>query len=197
MMRPVAHTLLAMTILLGGCAASTQRTVSPYETPGEVDRNTRRAEELTRRAAGLLPAKPKEAEALLRQALAADLYHGPAHNNLGVAMLLQDRTYEAAHEFEWARKLLPGHPDPRVNLALVFESAGRIDKALEFYETALEVYPNHLPAIMGIVRLQVRHAREDDRTEEYLEEIAMRAEDESWRKLARRLLATRVAPEGG
>jgi len=112
-------------------------------------------------------------------------------------MLLQDRTYEAAHEFEWARKLLPGHPDPRVNLALVFESAGRIDKALEFYETALEVYPNHLPAIMGIVRLQVRHAREDDRTEEYLEEIAMRAEDESWRKLARRLLATRVAPEGG
>ena len=59
--------------------------------------------------------------------------------------LKQDKLYEAANEFEWAKKLLPGHPDPRVNLALVMERAGRNDEAFANYQAALEVWPNYLP----------------------------------------------------
>jgi len=49
-----------------------------------------------------------EAETLLRRALTADLYHGPAHNNLGVLYLTQGKLFEAAGEFEWARGELAG-----------------------------------------------------------------------------------------
>ena len=37
--------------------------------------------------------------------------------------------YDAAAEFEWARKLMPGHPDPRLNLAITLERAGREEGA--------------------------------------------------------------------
>src|SRR5690606_33130686 len=119
----------------------------------------------------------KKAEALLREALAADLYHGPAHNNLGVLYLQRGELYEAASEFEWARKLLPGHPDPRVNLALTLERAGRGEKAREAFEAALEVAPEYTPALQGLAKLRVRSGLRDERTRELLQEVALRGEN--------------------
>jgi len=57
---------------------------------------------LTHEAATLIDADPATAEKLLREALTADLYHGPAHNNLGVLYLKMSppKLYEAASEFE-------------------------------------------------------------------------------------------------
>ena len=173
MMRPIGTTsliLVTLTLLLGGCVG---RTGSPYQTPRELNRNALKAQELTQQAADLMDSDPEAAERLLREALTADLYHGPAHNNLGVLYLEQDKLYEAANEFEWARKLMPGHPDPRMNLALTLERAGRIDEALDTYETALEVYPNHLPTLQALVRLQLRYNRADGRTAKMLKEIAL------------------------
>jgi tetratricopeptide (TPR) repeat protein len=178
-MRTLAPVLL---ILLIGCGP---RAVSPYRTPADADRNSLRAQELTQQAAEVAGTDPVRAEELLREALAADLYHGPAHNNLGVLYLEQEKLYEAANEFEWARKLMPGHPDPRMNLALTLERAGRVDEALATYATALEVYPNHLPTLQAMTRLQIRSGRTDDQTAEQLAEIALRGEDDEWRDWAR------------
>jgi Flp pilus assembly protein TadD len=105
-------------------------------------------------------------------------------------MLQQGKYYEAANEFEWARKLMPGHPDPRMNLALTLEKAGRVDEALATYGTALEVYPNHIPTIQALTRLQIRHNRADDRTAAMLSEIALAGESEQWREWAQRRLIT-------
>ncbi len=165
-----------------GCARPIN---SPYQTPHEGARNPLRAQELTQQAAELLDDDTEKAELRLREALSADLYHGPAHNNLGVLYLTQSKLYEAANEFEWARKLMPGHPDPRMNLALTLERAGRIDEALATYSTALEVYPNHLPTIQALARLQLHHRRPDDRTPGFLKEIALRGEPQ-WQAWARR-----------
>lgn len=88
-----------------------------------------------------------QAESHLRQAIAADLYHGPAHNNLGVILLERGQLYEAAEEFEWARRLLPGHPEPRVNLAIALERGGRGADAFAAATTAIEVRPGHLGAM--------------------------------------------------
>jgi len=126
--------------------------VGPYLPPTEVVRETTKAEKLSREAADLIESNPEKAEALLREALTADLFYGPAHNNLGVVFLKQERLYEAAQEFEWARKLLPGNPDPRLNLALVMETAGRFDDAFEAYEAALAVAPEHVPTLQGLAR---------------------------------------------
>lgn len=185
----LATLALPMLGTLTGCNASGTRSGSAYSTPTEGLRDTAKAERLNREAADLIDTKPERAKTLLREALTADLYCGPAHNNLGVLYLAQGKLYEAANEFEWARKLLPGHPDPRLNLALVFESAGRYDQAVAMYTAALEVYPEHLPTAQALTRLQVRSGRTDDRTPGLLEIVALRSEDPAWRDWARLQLA--------
>jgi tetratricopeptide (TPR) repeat protein len=150
---------------ISGCATSSR---SVYEPLSEGARNPLEAQRLTLKAADLMLTDPQRAERYLRSALSSDLYHGPAHNNLGVLFLNEGKLYEAANEFEWARKLMPGHPDPRLNLAL----------------TALEVFPGHIPTMQAIARLQVRFDRTDDRIDSFLREIALRGETPHWRQWA-------------
>lgn len=189
MRTPRPHTVIAVisltsaTLVGPGCA--TTRSSGPYAPLDESLRDTAKAQRLNHEAAPLIHSNPAKAEKLLREAITADLYFGPAHNNLGAIYLAQGRLYEAAGEFEWARKLMPGHPDPRLNLALVLEKAGRTDQAMETYATALEVYPGHIQSIQALARLQVRSGRTDERTVEFLDEIAMRGETEEWRTWAR------------
>jgi Flp pilus assembly protein TadD len=196
---------IALAAAVAGCAPQ-KVSSSPYATQPEVDRNATRAEQLTRRAVEVMDASTadnarendakaetllREAEALLREALAADLYHGPAHNNLGVVFLRQGKLYEAANEFEWARKLMPGNPDPRFNLALTLERAVRVDEALAMYATALEVQAEHLPSMQGLARLQIRQRKTDARTDGLLREIAFRGSSAEWRSWAQGELARR------
>jgi Tfp pilus assembly protein PilF len=189
-----------LTVLLGAClagflggACTSDPPIGPYSPPSEADRETSRAEQLNREAADLMSSEPERAETILREALTADLFFGPAHNNLGVLFLKQDKLYEAANEFEWAKKLLPGHPDPRVNLALVMERAGRSEEAFASYEAALEVWPNYLPALQGLASLTLRVGNRDDpRLPAWLSEISLRANDE-WQRWARCQMTRRGA----
>jgi tetratricopeptide (TPR) repeat protein len=174
---------LAGLALLAGC--KTQGTVGPYQVPAEAERATSVAEKLNREAADLIEKDPAKAEVLLRDALTKDLFYGPAHNNLGVVFLHQHKLYEAAHEFEWARKLLPGNPDPRVNLALTLESAGRLEEAFKTYETALEVAPEDLAAIEGLAGIAARTGRDEPRLQGWLEQIALGAAGADWAEWAR------------
>ena len=166
-----------------GCESGSR---SPYAADREVTRNPELARELNAKATQAMKDNPAEAERLLRDALTADLYHGPAHNNLGILLLARGDLYEAAGEFEWARKLMPGHPDPRVNLALALERGGQINEALIAYDAALEVYPNYLPALQGKSMLQVANGLVDDSTRDAVEEIAMRG-DAEWREWAQKM----------
>ena len=172
---------LLLACLLGGCASAP---AGPYSPPTVAERNTVKAERLWREAADLIPEDLEDAEELLREALTADLFHGPAHNNLGVVFLKQEKLYEAAQEFEWAKKLMPGHPDPRVNLALVMEAAGKTNDALGAYASALEVRSEYIPAMQGMARLLIREGRDDDQLGPMLDEIALRSNDAAWRHWA-------------
>lgn len=184
------HVVLLATFvaLAPGCQSTGSR--SPYAQNDSIARNPTRAHELTQQALGFMADDLRRAEQILRDALVADLYHGPAHNNLGVIHLGRGELYEAASEFEWARKLMPGHPDPRLNLGLALERAGKIDDALNAYAAALDTMPGHLPSIQALARAQLRHNRQDDRTREMLEMIAFRS-SEQWRRWARTQLAIR------
>lgn len=187
----LAAVAAAATGLAPGCAAP--GSAGPYTPVSERERDPAASQRLAQEAATLLTSDPARAEALLREALNLDLYNGPAHNNLGALHLVQDRLYEAAGEFEWARKLMPGHPDPRLNLALTLEKAGRTDDALATYASALEVYPEHLPTMQALARLQLRAGRPDDRTRRMLAEVALRGETAEWRAWAR-LQGARLTP---
>ncbi len=191
MRRSLTTVVLAALASLTSCR--TQNTLGPYQVPSEADRATSVAEKLNREAADLVDSDPAKAESLLRDALTKDLFYGPAHNNLGVVFLHQQKLYEAAHEFEWARKLLPGNPDPRVNLALTLERAGRLEDAFKTYETALEVAPEDLSAIEGLASLAVRTRRDEPRLHGWFEQIALGATDAPWATWARMHLTARDA----
>ncbi|MBL8875389.1 MAG: tetratricopeptide repeat protein [Phycisphaerae bacterium] len=181
---PALTLLLA---LLAGCVHP--KTTDPYAPSSEAARDTQKAIALNNQAMPLMDRGDADsagrAEELLRQALAADLYFGPAHNNLGVLYLQRGKYYEAAGEFEWARRLLPGHPDPRVNLAMTLESAGRADEAIATYRTALEIYPDYAAAAQGLARLQLKTGKPDERTPALLRVVAMQGDTAEWREWAR------------
>ncbi|MFO0826728.1 MAG: tetratricopeptide repeat protein [Phycisphaerales bacterium] len=185
----VAWALGASLLAWTGC--SSQPKPGPYSTLDDGDRSTARAEALTRQAVEAMDKDQKEAERLLREALTADLWFGPAHNDLGVLCLRQGRLYEAANEFEWARKTMPGHPNPRFNLALTLERAGRADEAIAMYETALEVYPGHVQSEQALARLIRRSGIGNPRLDDYLRDVELRGETEEWREWARKTLALR------
>lgn len=175
--------VLTFILIVAGCKAN-QSSNSPYTATSQESRDPVTSQRLTQQATELLISNPGRAESLLRDALRADLYNGQAHNNLGALYLAQGKLYEAAGEFEWARKLLPGHPDPRLNLALTLEHAGRTDEAIATYATALEVYPEHIPTMQALTRLLLRTGKADDRTPHMLSEIALRGESQDWRTWA-------------
>lgn len=174
--------ILCVSACLAGCAS---KPTGPYAPAGEASRNPEKAEQLNQRAADLMDTDPEKAEKLLREALTCDLFNGAAHNNLGIILMERGLLFEAAGEFEWARKLLPGHPDPRMNLAYTLELAGRTDEAISTFRTALEVYPDHLPTMQALSRLQVRSGKQDAETPRMLKEVAMRGETPEWRDWAR------------
>lgn len=187
---------LAAASLLGGCAGAGG--ARPYSPQAESDRDGLKAQRLTQEAARLITTDPGRAESLLREALTADLYYGPAHNNLGVLYLKQSppKLYEASSEFEWSRKLMPGHPDPRMNLALTLEKAGRFDEAIATYRTALEVFPGHVPTLEALARLQLRSGKAGADTAEMLSTVALQGETDAWRRWAQ-LQHARLAPRTG
>lgn len=167
----------------GGCAAHRPSSSGPYTVLTADARDPQRARDLHARATAIWLKDPERAESLLREALAADLYHGPSHNNLGILLMQRGELYAAANEFEWARRLMPGHPDPRVNLALVLEHAGQTDLALASYENALEVFPQYLPALQGRAKILLARDGTSADVAEDLRTIALRG-DEQWREWA-------------
>ena len=173
--------VLAAAILAGGCRSASP---SPYVEQPPIRRDTQRAQELASKAIEVMVEDPQRAEQLLRDALAADLYHGPSHNNLGVLLLERGELYEAANEFEWARRLMPGHPDPRMNLALTLERAGRTDEAIAQYRRALEGQPGHRPTVQALTRLEVRAGRVDNETLQRLDTLSLEGVDQYWRRWA-------------
>jgi len=80
---------------------------------------------------------------------------------------------------------MPGHPDPKLNLAITLEQAGRGKEAIAEYTAALDVYPGYLPAIQGLARAAVRDGREEARLEGWLRRIALESTEPGWREWGR------------
>ena len=97
-------------IVLTGCASN--RAADPA---AEQRRNIARSRQLNARGMDS-STTPQDSIALFAAAIKAHPFNGAAHNNLGTALLTRRNYYDAAKHFEQAIRLLPAHPDPRVNL---------------------------------------------------------------------------------
>lgn len=80
--------------------------------------------------------------------------YGPAHNHLGQLYFERQDDYQVAWEFEYARKLMPERPEPLCNLGQIDRAVGKLDRAVEYYEKAYALQPDH-PRILGALA----HAR--------------------------------------
>ena len=130
----------------------------------------------------------KDAEKKLKDSLSADLLYGPAHNNLGNVYQAQERYYEAAWEFQYAAKLMPGKAQPKNNLGLVFEAVGRLDESAKWYDEALALEPDNVEITGNLARVMMRTDRRSNKTKQLLSDIVMKDRRPEWVAWARKQL---------
>ena len=190
----VVVTVLAS--LVYGCQSHT--TASGYQTfPKDPRRDTDAARQHNAAAVNLInDDRLDDAEKELKDALTADLFFGPAHNNLGLVYFKQKKYYYAAWEFQYAAKLMTDSPQPRNNLGLVYEEVGRLDDAAKWYNEAIQLAPDSAEATANLARLRVRNNQKDDRTRQLLGDVVLKDQRPEWVAWARQQLALLGKPGG-
>ncbi|MBN1942927.1 MAG: tetratricopeptide repeat protein [Phycisphaerae bacterium] len=184
--------LLLVTLAVSGCGYYTRTSdLNEYQT---VITDPARDTEFARccNAAGVLLLKDDnftEAEKEFKRALSADVFFGPAHNNLGNVYYRQKQYYLAAWEFQYAVKLMPGQVEPLNNLGLVFEKVGRLNDAEEWYDKALSLKPESTEVIGNLARIRIRSNRKDKTTQELLSKIVMKDSRPEWISWAKEQIA--------
>ena len=173
-------------VLLCGCA---QRSSAPAASP---PRDRARAEELRAQAITHIQQREWEsAEQRLREALQADPFDGPSHANLGVVLWKRGKFFDAGWELRFACQLMPKAAQPRHNLGLLFEAAGRSELAEEQFRSALACDPGDVEIIGHLARIRVRQNKVDDETLALLHSVAADDDDSVWRTWAQGFLALR------
>lgn len=191
--------LLTTAIHLTGCSNShktQQITQSEYQTlPDTIGQNFVHAAKLNAYGVELLDAgKLEDSHQAFKDALTADITHGPAHNNLGKVYYLQAKYYLAAWEFQYAAKLMPHQPEPLNNLGLVFESVGKLDAAAQSYSLALSEQPDNPELIGNLARVYYRRGDRDDRVRSLLTDLLLRDTRPEWISWAREKLTLMGGP---
>jgi tetratricopeptide (TPR) repeat protein len=84
----------------------------------------------------------EEAVFHLEEAIRINPSYVKAHNNLGVALAMQDRHEEAMTVLQSALKVNPAHASTYYNIAVLLHGKGRIEEAMGYYRTALRIRPD-------------------------------------------------------
>ena len=181
--------------LLAGCSLPSRRPARPYETVAvDPHRDTEAARAETGRGRALLDiGDPAAAEQALKAACQADLFYGPAHNNLGVAYYRQKKHYLAAWEFQYAARLMPGKPEPKNNLGMVMEAVGRLEDADDRYAEALAMEPDNAQFIGNLARCRIRRGQRTPETRQLLQDLILKDTRPEWIDWARMEL-TKLPP---
>ena len=125
---------------------------------------------------------------LLNDALLADVAFGPAHNTLGKVYLEQGKHYLAAWEFEYANRLMPDRTEPINNLGLVYEYAGQLDRAIEFYEQAYSDSPQTAQYLGNLLRARVRRGDPISDLRQQFEDLILLDKRRQWQDWARKFI---------
>jgi len=199
-MKSYVRAIAIIGLAAAGCQPSWNKPAAApagYQTvAADPRRDTEKARRLNEQGAALAERGQLEAaQKTLKEALEADLFYGPAHNNLGSVYFRKKQFYLAAWEFQHAAKLMPAKAQPRNNLGMVFEATGRTDAAIENYEKALAVEPGAFEPAANLARTMVQDGRKDDRTRKLLEQVARTDPRPEWVAWAQERLAALPKPE--
>jgi Tfp pilus assembly protein PilF len=199
MTQAISILLVLLITFAFGCSSAHPPTTAAaeYHTLGhDPRRDTDRARSLNDRAADAIrQGNYAEGEKLLRDALAADVMFGPAHNNLGKIYFAQKNLYLAAWEFTYAAKLMKDQPEPRNNLGLVFEACGKFDEAVAEYTEARKVKSDNAEFLGNEARARLRRGDRDAQVRELLDHLIAVDNRPAWIEWARhRLMLLNAQP---
>jgi Tfp pilus assembly protein PilF len=168
-------------VLLAGCATQARKSADYQTVAADPHRDADTARRENARGVAFIDKGDYEhAEGALKNALAADIMCGPAHNNLGKFYYRQGKLYLAAWEFQYAMKLMPNQPEPPNNLGLVFEAAGKLDEAADSYGKAVAMEPDNVPALGNLARARVRRGDRDPSVTGLLHKLVLRDTRPDW-----------------
>lgn len=182
--------LCVLLLLVVGCASKKPPEAPNYQTVGrDPRRDTETARVENNKALTQIDkGEWTKAEDSLKKALAADVMFGPAHNNLGKIYYRQNKLYLAAWEFEYAAKLMPHQAEPKNNMGLVFEAAGKWNDAVDNYTQALSIEPENPEVIGNAARARIRRGDADAEVRRLLEKLVMVDTRPQWVSWAKRRL---------
>lgn len=194
-MTRLACMLFLAAVALGLASCEDKNTMKPGGPDITVAVDPRRDSDAARQAnhKGLdLLAKGKLDDAAKRfeEAILADPFYGPAHNNLGAVYDRQKRFYQAAMAYQQASKLMPTRPEPLSNLGMIREKTMRLDEAMKAYEDALKLAPDHPEIVGNLARVRIRLGKLDPKTRELLQQVVDRDVRDDWQHWARQTLVT-------
>ncbi len=196
MRRSYVIAVLLSALVIGCQNQSTTRFGQHQTSAKDPRRDTDSARRLNAEAVKLLSDdQAEEAEKKLKAALSADLFFGPAHNNLGTLYHRQEKYYQAAWEFQYAARLMPGKAKPKNNLGMVFEAVGRLDESAKWYEEALAIEPDNVEITGNLARVMIQTDRRSNKIRKLLSDIVMKDHRPEWVAWAREQLALIGQPE--
>jgi len=197
--------LLGLVVIACGCASDGTKKNKQinYETiKANPKRDPDAAAKLNRQGVDALSkGKFERAEKLFKDALVKDVDYGPAHNNLGRLYFDQGKNYLAAWEFEYATKVMPRRGEPYNNLGMVMERVDKMEQAIDAYEIANMLCPNHPEIVGNLARAWWTHDKTNVRTRDLLNQLVFvdcRPDWVAWAKeqIACGKLLYRPVPEG-
>jgi Tfp pilus assembly protein PilF len=186
--RPAVHSLLCAALLACGCSALHETQKTQYVTvQADGQHDTVLAEAEHAKAVDYLCGRTcggacdlAKAEEHLQQALVADVTYGPAHNTLGMLYLKQHKLYLAAWEFEYANKQMPERFEPLYNLALVYEAADKLDRAIEYASMAFSIAPRNADVMETLIRTRLRNGESLEEVRPLVKEVLFYETRPSW-----------------
>lgn len=167
--------------LLASCESADRpvRPLPPGISASERERITRAHQEAKRASRSADPAK---AEQHYRSAVAYYAEYAPAWNNLGVALMDQERFLEAAEAFQRAADLAPTDPRPLYNHGLLFSRRAYPREAMPFFLHALERDRHYLPALRAAIQTEVRLREVSPDTLSRIQSALLLETDPAWQR---------------
>lgn len=169
--------LLAVS-LAAGCAKQAGTVVVPDDSAVRVERARQHAV-LGERA--LDAGRTDEAVVHFQRSLQESTNLYSVWNSLGLIAMEREEYQDAAQMFLAAANLAPTNPTPYYNVGLVYDRAGHSQRALEFYQRALEVDPRHVNSLRGALRSARLLQLADERSLRNVRTALMLERDAEWR----------------
>jgi hypothetical protein len=186
--RLAVHLAVCTALVASGCAALHETKDTHYETvQADGQHDTQTAEVEHNKAIDYFCGRTCsgardlcKAEEHLQKALLADVTYGPAHNTLGMLYQKQRKLYLAAWEFEYANKLMPERFEPLYNLALVYEAADKLDRAIEYASMAFSIAPRNADVMETLIRTRIRNGDPIEEVRPLIKEVLFYETRANW-----------------